>query len=205
MYEGFLLVHFDAGMSRVPVPTHLLEKASMPGRYKVSAFVNVTLGAATGLLKTNSTKRAKPAAQRILDKLRGSETETSESAGAFHFFGNTASSGKVDLGPIADEALARAKSSRTGEPGTSGVGIGCADAIYQGANKDNIVAGRPTTLCKIEVGEACQLCLHSSQPLQNLNLVAELVVEGIWRHGCLRSRVSLLAVTCVCSRMMCAV
>ena len=177
----------------------------MPGRYKVSAFVNVTLGAATGLLKTNSTKRAKPAAQRILDKLRGSETETSESAGAFHFFGNTASSGKVDLGPIADEALARAKSSRTGEPGTSGVGIGCADAIYQGANKDNIVAGRPTTLCKIEVGEACQLCLHSSQPLQNLNLVAELVVEGIWRHGCLRSRVSLLAVTCVCSRMMCAV
>lgn len=186
-------------MSRVPIPTCLLEKACMPGHYEVSAFLNVTLGTAPAL-KTKSTKRSKPAAQRILDKLRGSETEKSEMFDNFHFFGNTASSARIDLGPVADDALART-SRRTQEPSTSAHGIGCAgaDTINHGTARDDVVAGRPTTLCRIDMAEACELCLHSNQPLQNLNLVVELVVVGMWRHVCFCSWVLVLDAICVCS------
>lgn len=39
-------LHHHAGMSRVPIPKHLLEKAHTPSVYKVYASLNVSLGTA---------------------------------------------------------------------------------------------------------------------------------------------------------------
>jgi hypothetical protein len=171
------------GMSQVPIPTHLLEKACTPSRYKVLAFLNVSLGTAPVQKGGKSRHSSKSAASRVLDRLRGSQAGHSHTFDAFHFFGNTTSSSRVDLAPVAEAHFARAHSASGGAAhGPQEAGRGSGDALLRGGccsgKSDASVAGRPAVLCKIDMEQACELCLHSDQPLQNLNVVAELVVAG---------------------------
>lgn len=172
----------SAGMSQVPIPIHLLEKARTPSCYKVLAFLNVSLGTAPVQHGGKSRNGSKPAALRVLDRFRGSQACHSPTFDAFHFFGNTRSSSRVDLAPVAEAHFARAHRASAGAAlAPQEIGRGCRDALRRGScsvTPDASIAGRPAALCKIDMEQACELCLHSDQPLQNLNVVVELVVAG---------------------------
>jgi hypothetical protein len=153
-------------MSRVPIPKHLLEKASTPSFYRVFASLNVSLGTAIGPVAGSARPISGSKTSGGFAALKSKPTCDNEQAfGAFQFFGNTVSSAKVDLRLAQSETC-----------GISGGGAGCAGAIGGGRWSGDASRGRHTTLCRLDFEKACHLALHSRQPLKNLNLVAELIV-----------------------------
>jgi hypothetical protein len=164
----------------VPIPTQLLNKAHTPSLYTVAASLNVSLGAAVEPPASASahSKSLGGAGSGPAGMLRGWSKAGLEkdgaSKGAFRFFGNTVSSARVDLRLAKREAAG--SSSRSGGDGAGTGEAGCGGAIGGAARAGSAERGRETTLCRVEFEKACELCLHSRQPLKNLNVVAELVV-----------------------------
>ena len=164
----------------MPIPTQLLNKAHTPSLYTVAASLNVSLGAAVEPPASASahSKSLGGAGSGPAGMLRGWSKAGLEkdgaSKGAFRFFGNTVSSARVDLRLAKREAAG--SSSRSGGDGAGTGEAGCGGAIGGAARAGSAERGRETTLCRVEFEKACELCLHSRQPLKNLNVVAELVV-----------------------------
>jgi hypothetical protein len=162
----------------VPIPTHLLDKAHTPSLYKVAASVHVSLGAAVEPQAAASADAKSlvgggrgPAG--MLRGLRAVRDKDRESLGAFRFFGNTVSSARVDLRRAKGE---EAGCTRSGGDGAGAGDAGCGGAIGGVARVGNVRRGRETTHCRVDFESACELCMHSRQPLKNLNIIAELVV-----------------------------
>jgi hypothetical protein len=166
------------GMSRVPIPTHLLDKAHTPSLYKVAASVHISLGTAVEpQVAASADARSLVGGGRgpagMLRGLMAVRDKDRASLGAFRFFGNTVSSARVDLRRAKGE---EAGCSRSGGDGAGAGDTGCGGTIGGVARVRNVGRGRETTLCRVDFENACELCLHSRQPLKNLNIVAELVV-----------------------------
>ena len=161
----------------MPIPTHLLDKAHTPSLYKVAASVHVSLGAAVEPKAAASAdaKSLVGGGRGPAGMLRGLRAvrDKAESLGAFRFFGNTVSSARVDLRRAKGEEPG---CSRSGGEGAGAGDAGCGGAIGGVARAGNVGRGRETTHCRVDFESACELCLHSRQPLKNLNIVAELVV-----------------------------
>ena len=162
----------------MPIPTHLLDMAHTPSLYKVAASVHVSLGAtvepqAAASADAKSLVGGGRGPAGMLRGLRAVRDKDRASLGAFRFFGNTMSSARVDLRRAKGE---EAGCSRSGGDGAGAGEIGCGGAIGGVARAGNVGRGRDTTNCRVDFESACELCLHSRQPLKNLNIVAELVV-----------------------------
>ena len=179
----------NAGMSRVPIPKQLLEKAHAPSVYKVSASLNISLGSAidsstsSSATKTagthTSSAQSTTAAHGVFGFIKNKNIHDIRQAfDAFQFFGNTVSSARVDL------RLAKSESSpTTSGSGGDDSGAGCTGAIGGGGWKGGVTRGRETTLCRVEFEKACEVCVHSRLPLKNLNVIAELVVTVSTAEG----------------------
>ena len=93
------------------------------------------------------------------------------SFGSFRFFGNTVSSDRVNLRSAISEH------SHSVSTGGGGSGGGCAGVIGGGGWKGDACRGRDATFCRIEFEKACEVCLHTRQPLKNLKIFFSDVTE----------------------------
>ncbi|MGB1599308.1 MAG: hypothetical protein ACPIOQ_41550, partial [Promethearchaeia archaeon] len=143
-------------MSRVPISRLLLQKASEAGAGRVFASLNITLGAAVPARDASAVMHSSRKRKMAL------------SCEDFQFYGNTLCSKRIDLRRAVKDA-----DCSTAAP----VDAGCAGIMGGGGSKGSWVARQTDmTVCRLDFGDACEICVHSNQPLKNLNVVAELVV-----------------------------
>jgi hypothetical protein len=156
-------------MSRVPIPNRFLEEANASSSYRVFASLNVTLGAAVANAAATSRQgaRGNNAEHGLIRAVTGKRKARKEASDRFQFFGNTFSSKRVELG----QALKSAGGAGDG----CGMGPGCAGMLVTRAGSGIKLCG-DSVLCGLDLHETCQLCVHSNQPLKNVNLVAELII-----------------------------